>query len=102
VCRTTPVDALMSDTWAGQFQDFDQVDLFPLGCLSRVLPDERLAIEHELSGAVPAHQVVGPSFGAASEEMAKLVVAMEYPAGLIQNAGHERAFQGGVRKVQLK
>jgi len=53
-----PVDAVMSDARSSQFHDFDQVDLFPLGSLPRVLPDKGSLVEHELAGAIPPHQVV--------------------------------------------
>src|ERR1017187_6536981 len=63
-----PVDAVVSDARSSQFHDFDQVDLFPLGSLPRVLPDKGSLVEHELAGAIPPHQVVRPALGAPDEE----------------------------------
>jgi hypothetical protein len=59
----------MRDARSSQFHDFDQVDLFPLGSLPRVLSDKGSLVEHELAGAIPPQQVVRPTLSALTKKV---------------------------------
>ena len=55
----------MSNPWALEVHDFDQVHLVPGRRESRVLPNLGLTVEEVATGAVPAHELVGATVGPA-------------------------------------
>jgi hypothetical protein len=56
------------DARSGQLHDLDEVDLFPLGSLPGVFPDQGVPVEHVLAGAISPDQVIRPPGGTVVDE----------------------------------
>ena len=93
---------MVADSCSVQFHDLDKVNLIAIGRLPRVLPYQRVPVEHVVPGPVPPDQLVGTALGSADEERAEFGMAAQYTAGLVQDPCDQRAFQNCVRKVEIE
>ena len=86
----------MSNPWALEVHDFDQVHLVPGRRESRVLPNLGLTVEEVATGAVPAHSSLGrPSVPL--REGADLVVTGQNPTLLVKDPRDQWRLQNRVR-----
>ena len=93
---------MVTDSCSVQFHYLDEVDLIAIGCLSRVLPYERVSVEHVVAGSVPPDQLVGTALGTAHEERAEFRMAMQYAARLVQNSRDQRTLKGRVGLIEIE
>ena len=89
----------MSNPWALEVHDFDQVHLVPGRRVSRVLPNQGLTVEEVATGAVPAHELVGATVGPAPGKGADLVVTGQNPTLLVKDPRDQWRLQNRVRWV---
>lgn len=70
-----PIDPVVPDTSADQIDHLDDVDLVTVRGLPRILPDQSIMVEEELTAAVEPDQLVRPAPGAAFEEVPELIMS---------------------------
>src|SRR3974377_559535 len=80
------------------FHHLHEVHLIVIRGLASVLPDRKSApVGQPLVGTKPVREVVGSTLCAYLEEMAQLVIVMQYSVSLVIEYGlHERALEHGV------
>ena len=63
--------------------------------------DQGATVEHEATCPVPPDQLIRAPGGALHEELPQLVMAVKHAAGLIEDAGHQRALESRIGEIQI-